>query len=371
MKYTPSLDGLRALAVGIVLMAHAGVPHIRSGAAGVDIFFTLSGFLITSILLAELDRTRTIRLHHFYIRRFLRLLPCLWLTLGMVSVVWGITGHFHEVLLDLVCAGTYSMNWFRSEGLCGRGPLSHTWTLAIEEQYYLLWPLVVTLFLRDRDRRVVQSCCLLVLAIAIVAYRVAVANIFSLDRIHYGLDTHADPLLLGSALACLLSARPGLILPAMASRVLGLVLSPLSLVAIGAIVTMWAWGEGPPASTFGYPLVGLATAIVLLDCIAGNHCMIRWALETRALVWVGRVSYGVYLWHLPIFLMMRSSGFDGWRSLVVLGIPLTLIVSAISFYGFERYCLLLKERFASKEPRGTIAPPRFAFLNPPRLTWRS
>ncbi len=345
MKYYLSLDGLRGVAVGIVLLAHAGVPGIRSGGAGVDIFFTLSGFLISSILLAELDRFRSIRLHHFYIRRFLRLLPCLWLTLAAVLIVWGAAGRLDAVLRDVICSGTYTINWFRAAGQFGRGPLSHAWTLAIEEQYYLLWPLVLGVLCRNPNRRMAQGGCLLAAALVVVVYRCAMLDVFSRDRIHYGLDTHADPLLIGSALACFLSAQSRE-MPLSVSRALGWLIAPLAAVGIVVVVTTWAWGEGGVALMIGYPVVGIATALILLDCVAGEHSLLRAALEWLVLVWVGRISYGIYLVHLPIFLGLRSIGLNNWPYLIALGVPATLGVSALSYYGVERYCLRLKRYFA-------------------------
>jgi peptidoglycan/LPS O-acetylase OafA/YrhL len=348
MTYYPSLDGVRAIAVAIVLFAHAGVPHVRSGGTGVDVFFTLSGFLITTILLAELDRYHSIRLLNFYARRFLRLLPCLWLTLAAVLFIWVVAGRMNVVIPDVVYAGTYSMNWFRAYGSSaslGHGPLAHTWTLAIEEQYYLVWPFVVGIACRNPDRRLTQGCCLLAVAAMVVGYRCEAVEFFSRERIHYGLDTHADPLLIGSALACFVSARRGRPLPPIWSRLVGYILAPAAVIGVGVIVVNWTWGAGPPALTIGYPLVALCSVIVLLDCVSGSHSLLRPLLELSVLVWVGRISYGVYLWHGLIFTLLRARGIDGWPSLLVAGTGLTLGASALSYYGVERYCLRLKELF--------------------------
>ena len=363
MTYYRSLDGIRAAAVGIVVFAHAGVPGIRSGGAGVDVFFALSGFLITSILLTELDRDRSINFLNFYIRRFLRLLPCLWLTIAAVMLV-GLTGRFGNVYLDALCAGTYSMNWDRALGWVGGGPLSHTWTLAIEEQYYLLWPLAISLLCRNRDRRLLQGACLVAAAIAVVAYRFAVVDVFTRDRIHYGLDTHADPLLIGSSLACFLSARQERALSPAVSRLFGYVLAPAAVAGIAAIVLCWAWGEGPPALTIGYPLVGLCTVAILVDCVCGRHSLLRPLLELPALVWVGRVSYGIYLWHLPIFTVMHVAGHDSWQKLLVVGGSLTLAVSALSFYLVEQRFLRLKRLFGHQRLHVSLRLPSWR-------TWKS
>jgi peptidoglycan/LPS O-acetylase OafA/YrhL len=154
-RFIPSLDGLRAMAVALVMLFHAGVPFLRSGGVGVDVFFTLSGFLITTLLLREFRTYGGISLKNFYMRRFLRLMPALWLTVAFVLAACFLLGvHAAWPLRDAAIALTYTTNWARVYGMVSPvtlhsgwivdSPLAHTWSLAVEEQYYLLWaPIIV------------------------------------------------------------------------------------------------------------------------------------------------------------------------------------------------------------------------------------
>ncbi len=225
MVYYSSLDGFRAVAVAIVLLAHANVPYTRSGWAGVDAFFTLSGFLITSILLAEQDVYGCIHIKHFYARRCLRLLPCLWLTVVAVFIVWALMGRAAEIVHDVAFATTYTMNWARAFEWSHVGPLEHTWTLAIEEQFYLIWPLFIVFACRNTKDRLAQGMWFSAAALGVALYRLDIIESVSSNRIHYGLDTHADPMLIGAALACFHSSRNGRRLGEAWSHLVGYVLA--------------------------------------------------------------------------------------------------------------------------------------------------
>ena len=346
MKHYPSLDGVRALAVGVVMLAHAEVPGVPSGWVGVDVFFALSGFLISSILLAEWDRHGSIILRYFYARRFLRLLPCLWLTVSAVLLVWTLAGRTNEVLVNAAYATTYTMNWARAFDWTDGGPLVHTWTLAIEEQYYLIWPLVIGLSCRFAKNRLALGWCLLGAAAADVVYRCALVGTFTNARIHTGLDTHADPMLIGSALACFVSTRWNRPLAICWSRLLGWVLAPAAVGVLVFVTANWNWSDGPPGLTIGYSVVGACTALIIIDATLGGHGLLRHLLELPILVWVGSISYGVYLWHYPIFSVLDRLHLHDWRLLLPAGVGLTLAVSAASYYLIARRFLELKRIFS-------------------------
>ena len=206
--YWSSLDGLRAFAVLIVLLSHAGVPLVHAGNIGVDVFFVLSGFLITGILSREYQTHARISLRNFYARRFLRLAPCLFLTCLVAATV---TKTFYNfVPYDrLTIAMTYTANWAKALFDYNLGNLVHCWSLAIEEQYYLVWPLVVIALERSRLSSRGKCGTLLLIALLLALYRYAVVGTYSATRIYYGLDTHADGLVLGSALSYLVQSFGG------------------------------------------------------------------------------------------------------------------------------------------------------------------
>ena len=184
-RYLPALDGVRALAIAIVLAAHGGVAWFRSGGVGVDLFFVLSGFLITSILAAEVAATGRIGFRNFYARRLLRLAPCLLLTCAFVAVARQVTTG-QVPWSALVIALTYTANWVRAFSDADLSWLIHCWTLAIEEQFYLLWPpLLLLLERRVRDART-KGFLLVSAALLVAVYRAGMVGLYS-----DGLDTAA------------------------------------------------------------------------------------------------------------------------------------------------------------------------------------
>ncbi|HWW54174.1 MAG TPA: acyltransferase, partial [Acidimicrobiales bacterium] len=219
-EYLPAIDGLRALAVIAVVAYHLGLPWARGGFLGVDLFFVLSGFLITGLLLREREQTGRIDLGHFYARRARRLLPALFLVLAAVST-WvaatGTTPDLTSVRSDALAALAYVANWrlvLSHSGYFAQfsapSPLRHAWSLAIEEQYYLVWPILLLGLMRlGRGSRRATVLATLVLAV-LSASAMAVMYHPGADpsRIYYGTDTRAFELLVGALLALLTTARP-------------------------------------------------------------------------------------------------------------------------------------------------------------------
>ena len=211
LGHRPALDGLRAIAVLVVMAHHGYVLGFRGGSIGVDIFFVLSGFLITSLLLEEWDRTEGISFGKFYLRRVLRLLPALLLLLFFVEVyALGVLRgpRLWEMQKAILAVLFYASNWFSIARPDGLGPLSHAWSLSIEEQFYLLWPPLLFLLLRSRLRMSLIAAVIVLLAGAAAVHRAFVwTGPESLWRIYNGLDTRIDELLAGCGLAAALAAR--------------------------------------------------------------------------------------------------------------------------------------------------------------------
>ena len=308
LGYRPAFDGLRAVAVVPVLLFHASVSWARGGFLGVDVFFVLSGFLITRLLLEERELTGRIALLRFYLRRILRLFPAL-VAVSVASLIyatiWLDHGQAVRAAHDLFAAATYRMNWV--EALHAQPPfglLDHTWSLSIEEQFYVLWPLGLLLAYRlGRGRGVL---------VAAVGGAVLSAGLRALlwhsgqpvHRVYYGLDTHADGLLLGCALAAVTLYRPGSARAAMRSA------------AGRRRRTDRARPAGAGRQPDGAVLEGPAV-VGLSDRRApdrGRHrrrvgrrrCSTR-LLRPAPLVAVGRISYGLYLWHWPVFLVLNPA----------------------------------------------------------------
>ena len=348
-RYYPALDGVRAVAIGIVLAAHGGVAWFRSGGVGVDLFFVLSGFLITSILAAEVAATGGLSLRHFYARRFLRLAPCLLLTCAFVAVALHLTtGRVPWSAIGI--ALTYTANWVRAFSDADLSWLIHCWTLAIEEQFYLFWPLVVLGLERrvadDRTKGFLLVCAALLVAV----YRAGMVGLYTDERINYGLDTRLDSLMAGAALAYFARAWAAAPLGDGASRALGRVAAPAALLVLLVVPRVVTW-YSPWMGRYGYVLVAAASAVLLADLVVGRHSVLARVLSRAPLVYVGRISYGLYLLHLPVYFLVEGHlAHLPFGVRLALKLVLSLALAALSFHVLERPCLRLKARFEAAAP---------------------
>ena len=343
LGHRPALDGLRAIAVLVVMAHHGHVPFFPGGRIGVDIFFVLSGFLITSLLLEEWDRSEGISFGKFYLRRALRLLPALLLLLFFVEVyALGVLRgpRFWQMQRAILAVLFYASNWFNIARPDGLGPLAHAWSLSIEEQFYLLWPPLLFLLLRSRLRMWLITAAIVLLAGVAAVHRVFVwTGPESAWRIYNGLDTRIDELLAGCGLAAALAAG-WINLNPLRTCVRYCYLPSLAFI-LYLVVRPLPWHI---MCTLGWPLVEFCLVIILYRLMVSEKTPLHKLLEYQPLVWIGRLSYGLYLWHFPIF---EKAG--GWRSLGVMAIPvafaLTFSVATLSFYFVETPFLRLKSRF--------------------------
>ncbi|RXK53658.1 acyltransferase [Oleiharenicola lentus] len=349
--YYPALDGLRTIAVGIVLCAHGGVPWFRSGGVGVDIFFVLSGFLITTILSTERQRTGAIAFRNFYARRFLRLAPALVLTCAVVAVAKPAFGEPFPGT-DIAFALSYTANWVQALYHYHLTWLNHCWSLAIEEQFYLIWPLVILGVERIGRSPAAKAGLLLGGAAVIAVYRAWHVGVWTDERINFGLDTRMDSLMTGAALAYAVqawrNAPGGTGAPrglAWVSPVLGRVLAPLALVTLFLIPNIVTW-YSPWMGWIGYVLVAGLAATVLADLVLGRHSLLAPVLATRPMVFVGKISYGLYLLHLPVYFAVEKLIPEaplavrlGWK------VSVSLALATASYFWLERRFLALKSKF--------------------------
>jgi peptidoglycan/LPS O-acetylase OafA/YrhL len=346
--YVPALDGVRALAVAAVLGFHGGVSWLGGGFLGVDAFFVLSGYLITGLLLAEWQRTGSLDLVAFWGRRARRLLPALVVVVATVAAAGPalLPASELERLRQAAWATLlYLNNWNLVVGdgdyfaqTAAPSPLEHTWSLAIEEQFYVLWPVVLVLVLRARHplRSLVLVCAAGVLASVLVLG--AMHDPFDPGRVYYGTDARGASLLVGAALAALLTRRG--VLPALAAnRSCRSVLAVLALV--GAGVTLWAWtnlrGADPLLYRGGLLATALAVVAVLAHVAVVPNGLTARVLSLPPLPLLGLVSYGIYLWHWPLFIAINAdrTGLDG-TPLLVVRCAATVVVATASYLIVER-----------------------------------
>jgi len=324
----PGLDGVRALAVLAVLAFHEGMRGIPGGFLGVDVFFVLSGYLITDLLVAQRAQLGRLDLRGFWTRRARRLLPALAVVLVTVTAVVAVIepAQLGALRPALAAAATYSSNWYEAlhhvsyfDSFGPPPPLQHLWSLAIEEQFYLAWPLILGLVLFLTENRRIRTCVAWACAAA-SALLMAILYTPGSDpsRVYYGTDTHATALLVGSAIALTMP----LATVVTASRELARRLDFLGMAGLALLA--WAIGHFSGADPAVYPagLVIAALAAAGLTLAAASTGTISALLSLPPLRWLGVRSYGIYLWHWPVIAI--SAALIGHRS----GNPWLWIVEA-------------------------------------------
>jgi peptidoglycan/LPS O-acetylase OafA/YrhL len=342
--YVPGLDGIRAFAVLAVIAFHSNFSWIPGGFYGVDAFFVLSGFLITSLLVGEWRSERTIRMRQFWVRRARRLLPALLvlvLTIGAVCTIWPSVLLVPNLFKGALASVFYSANWYFMadhasyfHATTPPSPLLHTWSLAIEEQFYLAWPLIVLSVFRwrrprrtrgndelaaasdlseqrhasdtrwDNRRLEVLMVLALVGAVASAAWMAVLApHGGDVNRVYYGTDTRAQGLLVGAALAAAFARWGGV-----HGKVPRRAWAGLAVLGVSAVAAMW--GLVPEGSTLafhgGFLLASLAVAAVVAGVVRAPRGPVAAALGWGPIRYVGRISYGVYLWYWPVLLVMTT-----------------------------------------------------------------
>ncbi len=344
IPYEPALDGLRGFAMVAIAGFHASIPWLSGSFLALDLFFVLSGYLITRLLLSEWDKTGDLRLSAFWERRARRLLPAmLFALLGVAAfaLLRGAPEALPRIRADILSTLFYANNWWQIiqghsyfETFAGVSPLHHAWSLSLEEQWYLVWPLVVILVLRGRGR--VED----LLWLSAVGSAISFAWMAWLyepggdpSRVYYGTDTRASEILLGAAAGC--AAHLGAFRSERAERALSWLGTP----ALAALAFLWVGAShaSPWIYRGGFLLVSLLSAVVILAAATERHNPARSLLAFTPMRWLGMISYGFYLWHLPVYLVLTrtATGLDG-IALFALRLTGTLIIAALSYFALER-----------------------------------
>ncbi|MEO0494673.1 MAG: acyltransferase [Actinomycetota bacterium] len=344
LGYLPGLDGLRAVAVGAVFVHHA--EQLDGGFLGVDVFFVISGFLITALAIGEVEQTGRLNLWSFWARRARRLLPAVFALCAAVVVWSAFDGAATvDVRREVVATLLYIANWDRlREGYeyfaAYEDPslLEHTWSLAIEEQFYVVWPVLLVAAVWTSRRiggspRTVVAVGAMGIAVASAAWSWwSAADGADLNRLYFGTDTRAVGLALGSVAGCVLArgAATGERRVGAFATTAGFagtaVLGWLMLVADGTDRWLYQWG---------FPVAAVASLAVIVAALGAGP--IRSILAVGPLVAIGKVSYGVYLWHWPVIIVLDEdrTGLDGW-ALGLIWVAVTAALTVASWVLVER-----------------------------------
>ena len=344
IQYIPAIDGLRAIAVIAVMLYHLGIPWIPGGFLGVDLFFVISGYVITRLLLDSIQERGGLDLRDFYMARVRRLLPPLVFMIVVTSIVVGLWAPdtSKKFLSDAPFSLFGGMNWwlvFNNQDYfesSGRPPLlQHTWSLAVEAQFYLLWPLILLLVLKYLGKRVIPAAALTSAAISgitlmLVSFQIDAASSSKVSHVYFGTDTHSIGLFLGAALA--VSWIPQNFNLQVTRRAQDFIDGIGVFGFIGILATFALIDESKPTLyRIAFPLAGIFGTAILISIV---HPASRFAplLRNKVLLWIGERSYAIYLWHWVIFQISRPQvDLDGenW-ALFLLRILLVLAMADIS-----------------------------------------
>jgi peptidoglycan/LPS O-acetylase OafA/YrhL len=344
IQYIPAIDGLRAIAVIAVILYHLGISWIPGGFLGVDLFFVISGYVITRLLLDSIQERGGLDLRSFYMARIRRLLPPLVFMIVVTSIVVGIWAPdtTKKFLTDAPFSLFGGMNWwlvFNQQDYfesSGRPPLlQHTWSLAVEAQFYLLWPLILLVVLKYLGKRLISVAALIIAALSgitlmLVSLQIDASNTSKVSHVYFGTDTHSIGLFLGAALA--VSWIPQNFNLQVTRRAQDFIDGIGVFGFIGILATFALIDESKPTLyRIAFPLAGIFGTAILISIV---HPASRFAplLRNKVLLWIGERSYAIYLWHWVIFQISRPQvDLDGenW-ALFSLRILLVLAMADIS-----------------------------------------
>ena len=335
--YVPSLDGLRAFSILLVVASHLGLHNILPGGFGVTVFFFISGFLITRLMFAEVIRTGSLKLDRFYGRRFLRLAPALLLMIAVTAVV--VSTQLRQVPWQEISAALfYYANYYIYYHPDLHLPIRAMWSLAIEEHYYLAYPFIFALLVRRPEKLLML---LAALCVAVLAWRTVLILVLDVPTTppdpgepytYLASDCRVDSILFGAMLAVCTQMDWGRAL------IVRIVNWPMFVVCAIALLASFAVRSPEFRETARYSIQSATLFVLFACCLFGRQFdLMRRILETPMMLWVGRVSYSLYIWHLAVVSAMKwqFAGGAGWEWALP-SVPAIFAVAALSYYVVER-----------------------------------
>ncbi|MGQ0800836.1 MAG: acyltransferase family protein [Pseudomarimonas sp.] len=343
LGYRPALDGLRGTMTLGVMAAHIKESWCPGSFVYMDTFFIMSAYLITALLLKGWRRDGEIRFARFYYRRVLRLFPANYVMLAVFALAACLLlDDFGGHLKQIAVAGLYVSNWTRAFEVPMPQFLGHTWSLSIEEQYYLLWPLLLAALLKYFGLRMRTLLIVVSVAVGFALWRSWLSfDGASIARLYNGTDTRADALLLGCALG-IAFALPQIRENASVQTWIARMAVPIVLVLLIAGYTLqWEMRAMYAGGSFGFSVLStLLVAALAMPQVTLAHRL----FSVAPLVFLGRICYGLYIWHFPIYNILRFAFGMETLGLVLIGVPLTFVFAIVSFLLIERPFLAMKDR---------------------------